>query len=86
MWYRKAAEQGYADAQYNLGILYANGQGVTQDYAEAARWYRKAADQGDAIAQINLDDLARKAQGAGARRHRNGSPRHVHQIACRELV
>jgi len=34
-------------AQYNLGFMYFNGQGVPQNYAEAARWYRKAAEQGD---------------------------------------
>ena len=33
-WYRKAAEQGYADAQHNLGYCYANGMGVTKDYAK----------------------------------------------------
>ena len=31
-WYRMAAEQGIASAQYNLGVMYANGQGVPQDY------------------------------------------------------
>ena len=31
-WYRKAAEQGYASAQYNLGIMYDDGEGVPQDY------------------------------------------------------
>ena len=45
-FYRLAAEQGYADAQYNLGVMYANGHGVSQDYAEAAKWYRLAAEQG----------------------------------------
>ena len=45
-WYRKAAEQGHADAQYFLGSLYYNGQGVAQDEAEAERWFRKAAVQG----------------------------------------
>jgi len=49
-----AAEQGYADAQFNLGLMYANGRGVPQDYAEAAKWFRLAADQGDATAQHNL--------------------------------
>jgi TPR repeat protein len=58
--YRKAADQGNARAQFNLGVLYANGQGVAQDYAEAARWYRKAADQGHADAQNNLGLLAAK--------------------------
>ncbi|MGB7369299.1 MAG: sel1 repeat family protein, partial [Methylovirgula sp.] len=47
LW-RSLADQGNADAQYNLGVMYANGQGVPQDYAEAAKWYRLAADQGNA--------------------------------------
>ena len=46
-WYRKAAVQGYAAAQYNLGFMYLNGTGVPQVYAEAEKWYRKAAEQGD---------------------------------------
>jgi len=53
-WYRKAAEQGHADAQYNLGVMYENGQGVRQDHAESVRWYRKAAEQGHAEPQYNL--------------------------------
>ena len=51
---RPLANQGDASAQYNLGVLYQQGQGVPQDYAEAVKWYRKAADQGDASAQYNL--------------------------------
>jgi TPR repeat protein len=38
----------------------ANGNGGTQDYAEAGKWYRKAAEQGDAEAQFNLDLLLNK--------------------------
>ena len=49
-----AAEQGDASAQFNLGVMYGNGRGVTQDYAEAVRWYRLAAEQGNAVAQGNL--------------------------------
>ena len=45
-WYRKAADQGDADAQFCLGVMYYNGNGVKQDYAEAVRWYFKAAEQG----------------------------------------
>ncbi len=52
--YRKAADQGDASAQYNLGFCYANGAGVDKDDKEAVRWYRKAADQGNADAQTNL--------------------------------
>jgi TPR repeat protein len=57
------AEAGYAVAQYNLGIMYANGQGVPQDYAEAVKWYRLAADQGDAYAQNNLGAKYEYGQG-----------------------
>ena len=48
---RLSADQGYANAQNNLGVLYFKGQGVTQDYKEAVKWYRLSADQGDADAQ-----------------------------------
>ncbi len=54
MWYRKAADQGYARAQSALGWMYTSGHGVLQDYAEATKWYRKAAEQGDAEGQSNL--------------------------------
>jgi TPR repeat protein len=43
-WYRKAAEQGVVDGQYNLGWMYDKGKGVVQDYKEAVKWYRKAAE------------------------------------------
>ncbi len=48
------AEQGDAKQQLQLGILYAEGQGVETNFVDAAKWYRKAADQGVAIAQDNL--------------------------------
>jgi uncharacterized protein len=52
---RARAEQGVAEAQLYLGVLYYNGDaGVAKDYREAARWYRKAADQNNAEAQFNL--------------------------------
>ena len=53
MW-QSAAEQGYANAQSNLGVVFDRGQGVKQDYGEAVRWYRQAAEQGYANAQSNL--------------------------------
>ena len=46
MWFRKAAEQGLARAQYNLGVGYYQGAGVPQDYVAAARWFRMAAEAG----------------------------------------
>ncbi|MBQ2481415.1 MAG: SEL1-like repeat protein, partial [Treponema sp.] len=50
----KKAEQGYADAQYNLGVMYDCGRGVEQDYEKAFEWYTKAAEQGNAYAQNDL--------------------------------
>jgi uncharacterized protein len=48
------AEDGHADAQFILGLMYELGQGVIQDYDEAIEWYRLAAAQGNANAQFNL--------------------------------
>ena len=56
-WYRLAAEQGDANAQYVLGVLYENGLGVEQSNTEAAKWYRKAAEQGDTFAAKRLAKL-----------------------------
>ena len=53
-WFRKSAETGHADAQFNLGCRYDDGIGVEQDYVEAAKWFRKAAEAGSADAQLNL--------------------------------
>ena len=58
-----AAEQGFASAQNNLGVMYENGLGVPQNYAEAARLYRLAAEQGDASAQYNLGVMYGNGQG-----------------------
>ena len=62
-WYRKAAEQGDAMAQCNLGISYDIGEGVEQDYAMAVEWYRKAAEQGNTQAQCNLGVMYEFGQG-----------------------
>ena len=53
-WFRKAAEQGDATAQNDLGKAYATGEGAARDQGQAARWFRKAADQGEATAQGRL--------------------------------
>ena len=55
--FRTAAEQGHAEAQFWLGLMYERGQGSVQDFAEAARWYRRAAEQGNAVAQYRLGNL-----------------------------
>jgi len=54
-WYKKAAAQGYAQAQGQLGIMYHTGRGGAHSDVEAARWYKKAAEQGHA--QCNLGFL-----------------------------
>ena len=54
---RPLAEQGNAEAQKNLGKMYADGRGVAKDRAEAVKWYRKAADQGHTEAQKVLRDI-----------------------------
>jgi hypothetical protein len=47
-WYRKAAEQGNANAMYNLGTMYGLGRGVAKDAIEAHKWFNLAAARADA--------------------------------------
>jgi len=54
VWYRKAAEQGDAGAQVNLGNAYDFGEGVQKNAKQAVAWYRKSAEQGHVRAQVNL--------------------------------
>jgi len=51
---RNAAEQGYDDAQFHLGVCYSTGNGVVENLAEAVKWYRKAAEQGNDMARFLL--------------------------------
>jgi len=75
-WYSRAVSIGdklnkwvvvmvveYAAAQNNLGLLYEQGHGVRQDYAEAVKQYRLAADQGNADAQVNLAKMYEDGRG-----------------------
>ena len=61
--FQNYAEQGNAAAQSNLGVMYANGEGVPEDDAEAVRWYRLAAEQGYAAAQFNLGFMYANGEG-----------------------
>jgi TPR repeat protein len=56
-------EQGYADAQCNLGFCYDNGTGVVKNEKKAFEWYEKAAEQGLEIAQNNLGSCYKKGTG-----------------------
>ena len=62
-WYQIAAEQGEARAQYDLGLMYANGKGVPKDASEAVKWYLKAAVQGYVSAQNTLGWRYLKGEG-----------------------
>jgi hypothetical protein len=62
-WFTKAAQQGNAQAQCNLGYGYEKGYGVAKDYNQAVYWYTKAAQQGDAQAQCNLGYEYEKGYG-----------------------
>ncbi len=64
LW-RPLADAGVAAAQQHIGVMYAEGKGVPQDDAEAAKWFARAAEQGDALAQYNLG--ASFAQGTGVK-------------------
>ena len=60
---KSLAEQGDAFFQWNLGVMYDNGEGVPENDAEAVKWYRLAAEQGDADAQSNLGAMYVKGEG-----------------------
>ncbi|MBM3504914.1 MAG: sel1 repeat family protein [Alphaproteobacteria bacterium] len=62
LW-KPLAEQGDAEAQQLLGLMYNEGRGVPQDYAEAAKWLRRAAEQGYAAAQYNLGVMYNENRG-----------------------
>ena len=53
-WYRKAAGQGHAEAQFKLATIHENGTGVEEDPKEAVKWYRLAAENGHAVAKEKL--------------------------------
>lgn len=53
-WMRKSALQGTAIAQYNLGLMLANGEGTPKNYAKAMEWLIKSANQGYLEGQTTL--------------------------------
>ena len=60
---RRLAEQGDAQAQSNLGVMYDTGQGVPEDDVEAVKWFRMGPAQGDAVAQFNLGVMYNNGEG-----------------------
>jgi hypothetical protein len=59
-WFKKAAEQGYAPAQFELGIRYEYGEGVLQDFVLAHMWYNISASKGYSKARSALSELTEK--------------------------
>jgi TPR repeat protein len=57
------AHGGEARAQYDLGVMYDQGQGVNQSDAKAMEWYERAAQQGEPRAQYNLGLMYLNGQG-----------------------
>ena len=62
-WFRRAAEQGMAEAQFNLALILADGDGVPKDAVQAAHWCRLAAEQGFAPAQDRLGVMYIQGEG-----------------------
>jgi len=62
--WKAAADAGSAEAQFDLGVLYAQGKGTRRDLTEAAFWYRRAADQGNAAAAFALGQMYARGWGA----------------------
>ena len=61
--WKESAEAGKAEAQFDLGVLYAQGLGVRRDLTQAAAWYRKSAEQGNAAAEFALGQLYSRGWG-----------------------
>ena len=62
-YFQRGAQAGDASAEFQLAVLYAKGEGVTQDYATSATWFRAAANQGVARAQYDLGVVYERGRG-----------------------
>ena len=83
MLFRKAADNGSAEAQFALGCMYQNGQGVAQNYLDAAKWYLKSAQAGNANGQY-LIGLSLK-EGSGVPKDPIESYKWIHLAAQQRL-
>lgn len=61
-WYKKSAEQGYAEAQFSIAMFYWHGQGVEKDLDESNKWLKKAADQGHGYSMRLLPERLQEAK------------------------
>ena len=65
-WFRRAAEAGFAPAQFQLGVLYCVGRGVEKNLEDAVRWYELAAAQKHDMAMYNLGVMLLQGMGVEA--------------------
>lgn len=72
LWFRRAAVQGYADAQYQLGTFYEDGLGVAEDFVLAHMWYQIASEKGN-------QDALRARQNASGKKN-------IQQVRALELA
>ena len=77
----RRARQGDADAQLKLGLMYALGKGMRQDYAQALHWLELAAKQGHASAQFNLGVMYDEGKGV---RQDHAQARHWYELAAKQ--
>lgn len=61
--FRAAADQGHADSQFNVALMYEKGIGVAKDETQAVVWYAKSATQGNSNAQFNLGVMYENGRG-----------------------
>ena len=66
-WYQKAGEQGHATAQYNLGVMCANGVGVKADLNQALTWFRMAEKNGFAKATPQIAAIEQQLKANASR-------------------
>jgi TPR repeat protein len=66
-WFRKAAEQGEAKAQFNVGIMYAHGQGVPRDDVQALKWLDLASSHSGASEKATRERAVRNRDKLAAR-------------------
>ena len=78
-WFRKAADQGFASAQVNLGVVYWFGKGVVKDELEAYKWFLLSGAQGNERAKKSIPlvekDLTAGQRAEGQRLAREWKPR-----------
>jgi hypothetical protein len=83
-WYRKAADQGDAVGQYNLGQRYTSGEGVLQNYKEAHIWFSLAVYNGYKPAQESLAQISVKLSPAQLAEAQEQATKRLKQIEERQ--